>query len=180
MVEFFDILDEFGNKTGKIKNREEVHRDGDWHKSVHIWIVNDKNEVLLQKRSPNKDSHPNMWDISCAGHLTVGDTSISGALREAKEELGLDISSSQLQLIGQRKKASHYTQAFINNEFSDVYLLRLSIDIHELLLQKEEVSDVKFVSLDTFKNMITAKDKTLLMHNEEFEMLFKALSVGDI
>lgn len=113
MGEFFDILDEQGNKTGKIKKREDVHRDGDWHKSVHIWIVNDKNEVLLQKRSPNKDSHPNMWDISCAGHLIAGDTSISGALREAKEELGLDLCSSQLQLIGQRKKASCYTQAFI-------------------------------------------------------------------
>ena len=172
MGEFFDILDEQGNKTGKIKKREDVHRDGDWHKSVHIWIVNDKNEVLLQKRSPNKDSHPNMWDISCAGHLIASDTSISGALREAKEELGLDLCSSQLQLIGQRKKASCYTQAFINNEFSDVYLLRLSIDIHELQLQTEEVSEVKFVSLDTFKNMIRAKDKTLLMHNEEFEMLF--------
>ena len=177
MGEFFDILDEQGNKTGKIKKREDVHRDGDWHKSVHIWIVNDKNEVLLQKRSSNKDSHPNMWDISCAGHLIAGDTSISGALREAKEELGLDLCSSQLQLIGQRKKASCYTQAFINNEFSDVYLLRLSIDIHELQLQTEEVSEVKFVSLDTFKNMIRAKDKTLVMHNEVFEMLFHALGM---
>ena len=118
-----------------------------------------------------------MWDISCAGHLIAGDTSISGALREAKEELGLDLCSSQLQLIGQRKKASCYTQAFINNEFSDVYLLRLSIDIHELQLHAEEVSEVKFVSLDTFKNMIRAKDKTLLMHNEEFEMLFNALGM---
>ena len=96
MVEYFDVLDERGNKTGKIKKREDVHRDGDWHKSIHIWIVNDKNEVLLQKRSSNKDCYPNMWDISCAGHLTAGDTSISGALREIKEELGLDISLSQL------------------------------------------------------------------------------------
>ena len=48
MFEFFDVLDEEGSKTGKIKPREELHRDGDWHKSVHVWIVNDNAEVLLQ------------------------------------------------------------------------------------------------------------------------------------
>lgn len=175
MAEFFDILDEFGNKTGKIKKRDDAHRDGDWHKSVHIWIVNDKNEVFLQRRSPNKDCYLNMWDISCAGHLTAGDTSISGALREIKEELGLDISLSQLQFIGQKKTEDFYSPTFINREFNDVYLLRLSIDVHKLQLQKEEVSEVKFVALDVFKNMIKTKDNTLVMHDEEFEMLFKAL-----
>ena len=92
MVEFFDILDENGNKTGKTKARAEVHRDGDWHKAVHIWIANNKDEILLQKRSPNKDSYPNMWDISSAGHLTAGDDSISEAIREIKEELNAEIS----------------------------------------------------------------------------------------
>ncbi len=177
MVEYFDVLDERGNKTGKIKKREDVHRDGDWHKSIHIWIVNDKNEVLLQKSSPNKDSYPNMWDISCAGHLTAGDTSVSGALREIKEELGLDISLSQLQLIGHRKKAGRYTQTFINNEFSDIYLLHLTIDVNKLQLQKEEVYEVKFVSFNDFRNMIKNEDKTLVMHHEEFELLFKVLGV---
>ena len=44
--EYFDILDENGNKTGQTKLRSEVHRDGDWHKAVHIWIFNDKGEAL--------------------------------------------------------------------------------------------------------------------------------------
>lgn len=175
MVEFFDVLDEEGNKTGEIKLREEVHRDGDWHKSVHIWIVNDKGEVLLQKRSPNKDSHPNMWDISSAGHLVAGDDSLSGALREIKEELGVEVLPERLSLIGTRKKAGKYTQTFINNEFSDVYLLRWSLPLNQLYIQEEEVSAVKYVSLDEFRNMIHSGDKTLLMHREEFEMLFRAL-----
>ncbi len=177
MVEFFDVLDEEGNKTGKIKSREEVHRDGDWHKSVHIWIVNDKGEVLLQKRSPNKDSHPNMWDISSAGHLVAGDDSVSGALREIKEELGVEVLPEQLSLIGTRKKASKYTQTFVNNEFSDVYLLRWSLTLNQLHIQEEEVSAVKYVPLDEFRNMIHSGDKTLLMHGDEFKMLFEALGV---
>ena len=175
MIEFFDILDEQGNKTGKIKARSEVHKDGDWHKGVYIWIVNAKNEILLQKRSPNKDSHPNMWDISCGGHLTVGDDSLSGAVRELKEELGISIQPFQLELIGSNKKSDKYTPTFINNEFDDVYLLRLSLNLNQIIRQKEEVSEVKYVSIVQFRNMIKNKDKTLVMHNDEFEMLFHAL-----
>ena len=175
MTEFFDVLDENGNKTGRTKAREYVHRDGDWHKAVHTWIVNDKNEILLQKRSPNKDSYPNMWDISSAGHLTAGDESLQGAIREIKEELGIDTTPDQFKLIGTRKKAGKYNQAFVNNEFNDVYLLRLSLDISKLHLQEEEVSEVKYVHIDEFRDMIKNNDKTLLMHEDEFEMLFNAL-----
>lgn len=175
MAEFFDILDEQGNKTGKTKARTEVHRDGDWHKAVHIWIVNDKDEILLQKRSPNKDSYPNMWDISSAGHLTAGDDSLQGAIREIKEELGVDVTPSQLKLIGVRKKADKYSQTFINNEFNDVYLLRLSLDLDKITLQEDEVSEVKYIPINKFRSMIKTRDKTLLMHDDEFEMLFKAL-----
>ena len=175
MTEFFDILDENGNKTGKTKARTEVHKDGDWHKAVHIWIVNDKDEILLQKRSPFKDSHPNMWDISSAGHLTAGDNSLLGAIREIKEELGIDILPSQLTLIGTRKSTSRPSAMFINNEFNDVYLLRLSLDINKIVLQEDEVSEVKYIPIDKFRNMIKTKDKNLLMHNDEFVMLFEAL-----
>ena len=77
--EYFDLLDENGNKTGKIKLRNEVHRDGDWHKAVHIWIINENGDVLLQRRCATKDSNPNMLDISSAGHLSAGDNSVSGA-----------------------------------------------------------------------------------------------------
>jgi len=175
MAEFFDVLDEQGNKTGKVKARSEVHRDGDWHKAVHIWIVNDKDEVLLQKRSPNKDSYPNMWDISSAGHLTAGDDSLSGAIREIKEELGIDVKSSRLKLIGVRKKADKCNSTFINNEFNDVYLLSLSLDLDKITLQEEEVAEVRYIPIDEFRRMIKNRDKTLLMHDDEFEMLFKAL-----
>ena len=85
--EYIDLLDENGNKLNTRKKRTEVHRDGDWHKSVHIWIINKNSEILLQRRAADKDSDPNMLDISCAGHLSSGDDSITGAIRELKEEL---------------------------------------------------------------------------------------------
>ncbi len=177
MEEQFDVLDENGVPTGEIKPRSTVHKNGDWHKAVHIWIVNDKNEVLLQKRALNKEFYPDMWDTSCAGHLSTGDTSITGAMRELKEELGLDILPEQLQLIGTRKVSDTFPPDYIDREFNDVYLCRLSLDLDKLMLQKEEVSVVRYVPLAEFKRMVQENDTTLVIEREAFEILFKALSV---
>ena len=170
--EYFDVLDENGNKTGKIKLRSEVHRDGDWHKGVHIWIINDKGEILLQRRCATKDSNPNMLDISSAGHLTAGDESLSGAIRELKEELDLDVNPEELQFIKTLKRNSKYTSTFINNEFDDLYILRTTKGIDEMKYQEEEISEIFFVPYKEFKNMVKNRKEDLLRHEEEFEILF--------
>lgn len=72
MEEYLDVLDADGNKTGIEKPRSLVHRDGDWHRVAHIWVINDKNEILLQRRSHEKDHNPDMLDLSCGGHLSGG------------------------------------------------------------------------------------------------------------
>lgn len=171
--EYFDILDENGNKTGKTKLRSEVHRDGDWHKAIHIWIINDKGDILLQRRCATKDSYPNMLDISCAGHLTAGDDSLTGAVRELKEELNLDIKQEDLQFINTLKRSSKYTETFINNEFADLYILRTNKSIDDMTFQKEEISELFFVPYKKFKGMVNNRQPDLLMHTEEFEILFK-------
>ena len=171
--EYFDILDEKGNKTGKIKLRNEVHKDGDWHKAVHIWIINDKGDLLLQRRCATKDSNPNMLDISCAGHLIAGDDSLTGAIRELKEELDLDVKPSELQYIKTIKRTSKYTATFINNEFDDLYILRTTKNIEDMKYQEEEISEIFFVPYKEFKNMVNNKQPDLLRHDEEFEILFE-------
>ena len=170
--EYFDILDENGNKTGKTKLRSEVHRDGDWHKAVHIWIINDKGDILLQRRCATKDSNPNMLDISSAGHLSAGDSSLDGAIRELKEELNLDVKPNELQFIKTLKRSSKYTSTFLNNEFDDLYILRTNRTIDEMICQKEEISEIFYVSYKDFKNMVQNRQPDLLRHDEEFEILF--------
>lgn len=171
--EYFDVLDENGNKTGETKLRNEVHRDGDWHKAVHIWIINDKGDILLQRRCATKDSNPNMLDISCAGHLTAGDDSLTGAIRELKEELNIEIKPSDLQLIKTIKRSSKYTSTFINNEFDDLYILRTTKKIEDMKYQEEEISEIFFVPYKEFKNMVNNRQPDLLRHDEEFEILFE-------
>ena len=175
MTEYFDVLDENGNKTGKTKARELVHRDGDWHRSVHVWIVNSENRVLLQKRSPIKDSHPNMWDISSAGHLGAGDDSVAAAIREIREELGLTVKPTDLLFLATVKTEGRYNADFINREFSDVYIALISPPASAFALQKEEVSEIKWVSCDELRAMIARRDPDLLMHDRDFELLFAEL-----
>ena len=172
-MEYFDILDENGNPTGQKKLRNQVHKDGDWHKSVHVWIMNEKGELLLQKRSPTKESHPNKWDISFAGHIEAGATSIETVIKEGAEELGIKISEKDIQFLFTYKKSSVLNNGtFINNEFNDVYLLRKELDISKIKLQKEEVSEVKWYSIDELKKALVDRKDEFVSHNEEYEELF--------
>ena len=135
--EYFDVLDENGIKTGKIKLRSDVHKDGDWHKAVHIWILNKNGDILLQRRCATKDSSPNMLNISSAGHLSAGDDSLTGAIRELKEELNLDVKPEELNFIKTIKRTSKkYASAFINNEFDDLYILITDKKITEMKYQE--------------------------------------------
>lgn len=170
--EYFDLLDENGNKIGKTKIRTEVHRDGDQHKAVHIWIINNNGDILLQRRCATKDSNPNMLDISSAGHLSAGDDSLDGAIREVKEELNLDVNKEELQFIKTIKRSSKYTSTFINNEFADLYILRTNKSIDNMKFQKDEISEIFFVPYKQFKEMVNNRQPDLLRHDEEFEILF--------
>ena len=106
-MEYLDICDSEGNLTGERKTKKEAHALGLWHKAAHIWIINSKHEILIQRRSPFINSHPNMWDISAAGHISAGEDSITSAIRETKEELGLQITLEDMVLIGEVKPVSY-------------------------------------------------------------------------
>ena len=84
-VEFFDVIDENGNPTGEVISRDEAHDKGVLHRSVHIWVILEHDgmtEVLLQKRSDNKESFPGMFDTSSAGHVSAGEDALTSAVRE--------------------------------------------------------------------------------------------------
>lgn len=173
IMEYFDVLNEKGEKIGITKLRNEVHRDGDWHRTVHIWVFNNNGEVLLQRRSQDKDSNPNKLDISCGGHLSAGDDSISGGIRELKEELGIDATPSDFKFITTIKKSTKYSETYINREFADMFILHTNKTIDELKFQEEEISEIMFVPYNKFKEMVKNKQPDLLLHDEEYEILFQ-------
>nr|GMD97423.1 nudix hydrolase 3-like [Ipomoea batatas] len=79
-VEYLDVLTKTGEKTGISKPRGDVHRDGDYHRAVNVWIYAESTqELLLQCRADCKDSWPGRWDASSAGHISAGDSSLVSA-----------------------------------------------------------------------------------------------------
>ena len=102
-MEYLDIVDEEGNPTGEIIERTVAHQKGIRHRTSHVWILRknkDTIEVLMQKRSLNKDSYPGCYDISSAGHIPAGCSYKNSALRELKEELGVQAKKEDLHFIG--------------------------------------------------------------------------------
>ncbi len=94
-MEYLDIVDENGFPTGQIVEREKAHAEGIMHRTSHVWLVRKKNgriEALLQKRCDMKESFPGCYDISSAGHIPAGVDFAPSAVRELKEELGIEAS----------------------------------------------------------------------------------------
>ena len=174
-MEYFDLLDENGNKTGKIKLREQVNKDGDWHRGVFVFMINSKKEILLQKRSAIKESNPNRWTVSASGHLVTGDSSYEAAVRETEEELGIKVKTQKLEYLFTVKEQQRPKEGFLDNEFIDIYWLLMDNDIPNFKIQKEEVAEIRWVSYEEFKKMVKNKDKRLVQHDEIHYQLFQQL-----
>lgn len=177
-MEFFDILNSDGSRTGKRKERAQVHKDGDPHGTARIWIVR-KNasgdiELLLQKRAHKKDSFPDCFDASCAGHLSAGQEFMEGALRELYEELGIQAESSDLHFIGMYHKVvktSFYGSQFIDDELSAVYVYLKPVDANALILQEEEVSAVEWMSFSQCMEQILYNSPNFCITSDELQLL---------
>ena len=168
-MEYIDIFDENNNPTGEIKEKTQAHENGDFHRTAHIWIMNDNKELLLQKRSGTKKSHPNCWDISGAGHIRAGETVIEGAIRELKEELGINANENDLKFISIVKSTKNPK----NQEFGYVYLLKCNNKIEEYTFEDNEVSEVKYVYFEDLEKMVADRVEGLLIHEEEYKKLFE-------
>ncbi|HEY4482590.1 MAG TPA: NUDIX domain-containing protein [Candidatus Paceibacterota bacterium] len=175
--ELIDVTDEQGNKTGEVRAKSQVHKLGLWHRTIFIYIMNSKGNLLLQQRALVKESSPGFWDAPVAGHISAGQTSIEAAKREALEELGLALLDSELEYFGvHREQSVQKGGAYVNNEFHDLYLVRKDLQIGDLKLQVEEVAQVRWVSLADLHKMVSEKDPTLLHHNQ-YALLFARLDL---
>lgn len=179
MTELLDVLDENGNPTGNVETKAEIYKKGLWHRSVHIWIINDNKELLVQKRNPNKKTFPNLWAISSAGHVIAGETSIESGLRELKEELNIDASKEELKYLFTVKRIQEHNDSYIR-VFDDVYLLHRNIDVEKTKLQVEELTDIKYVYYEYLETMLKEKDENYVPYTEEHEKLFALLRENDI
>jgi isopentenyldiphosphate isomerase len=146
--ELFDLYDEAGRPLGVSKARALVHRDGDWHKSVHVWVVlvgAAAPAIVLQRRGLAKDSHPGAVDVSVAGHLHAGE-SVDAAIREAHEEIGLALEAKDLVPLGTRRK-SDASGGRRDREIQDIFCVTVARAFETLRPDPDEVAGVLTVAL---------------------------------
>lgn len=127
-LEHFDLYDVEGRGLGRAKARGEVHRDGDWHRSTHIWVFTSNARLLFQRRAPDKDTWPGRFDSAIGGHYRAGEDAAAGIAREAREELGIEVAMDELILLGLRRIES-LEPGIIDRELQDIYLLRRDLPL---------------------------------------------------
>lgn len=136
-MEIWDLIDAQRRPTGETAQRGSVLPQGRYHLVVNVVIFNEKDEMLIQQRHACKDSYPGLWDISAAGSALAGEDSHQAAVRETKEEIGVDID-----LTGVPAALSFAHRQSIQ----DVYILRRELEPAALQLQDTEVQAVRWAS----------------------------------
>lgn len=178
-MEILDVVDENGNPTGETVERKKAHREGIRHRTAHVWLLRrrqDGVEILLQRRSDNKDSFPGCYDISSAGHIPAGTDYIPSALRELEEELGVVTEAASLRYCGQRfihYEEVFYGERFVDNQVSNIYILWMDREAEEFTLQKEEVSEVRWFGLEECMELVKYNRIPHCIMAEELEMVKK-------
>ena len=176
--ELIDVLDENGVKTGQVATRKEVHRQGLWHRAIVVAIINEKNEILLQQRSANKEKNAGLWDISAAGHISCGQDSLSAATREINEEvsvnLGYNVEVKEFRFMYSFRKQQVFREDFIENQFYDFFILRQQgLCKESIKFQTSEVQDIKFVSISELQELRETGE--LVPRDEVYDVLAEYL-----
>ena len=128
--ELWDVYDENRNLTGRVQRRGDMLEGDVYHLVVHIWTRNSKGEFLLTKRSPNK-GFPNMWE-STGGSALAGDDSLTAAVREVREETGVELDPTAGKCVITYRR---------ENYFCDVWLFRHEFDLDAVTLLEGETCD---------------------------------------
>ncbi len=172
--ELFDVLNDKGENTGQRKRRGDIHRDGDWHASVHIWVARRRlsgMEFLLQRRADSKDSFPGRYDAASTGHIDAGEDAISAAIRELREEMGIRARPSELVLLFRRKISEDNIfrgSRFINNEMKWVFLYKGAVPENRIHFELEEISAVCWRSAAEIKAALEKRDSGYCIDLQEF------------
>ncbi len=146
--EVCDIYDIYGNRTGKTFIRGEPLSDGQYVMVVDVWIVNSKDEILIQKRSPYKKDLPGTW-ATHSGCVLAGETSLQACVREPMEEIGIHIKQNQIHKLNRKLRGKLLSENFVVEQ---------NFDINDAVLQEEEVSQIKWVTVPQLKQMANRRE----------------------
>lgn len=150
-MELWDIRDSRGIPTGRTIEKGRTFEDGEYHIAVEAWIINSKGEFLIQKRSSRCVHYPNVWSLT-AGRIQAGEDAKEGCIREVREEIGLELNREELIHL------AHINREDGSHMIWDVFLARRDIPAEELILDPDEVAEVRWVSAGELEHMIRTEE----------------------
>lgn len=172
MKEMLSVFSRDGKYIGS-RTRNFCHSEnpGVYHKSVFIWFINSKGEVLVTKRNQNKKQYPGKWEMAVAGHVDDGETIVDTCLREIKEELGINVLKDEIQYL---------TEWIIDEEWelAQIYLVKKDVDLKDITLEEDELDDVKWLNYNDFLDLLYS-DKFCEYKNKEYKKYIARVLKGE-
>jgi len=147
-LEIWDLYDENRNVTGKYCVRGNEIPDNYYHLVVHVWIKNDNGEYLISQRAENRPSFPLMWEC-VGGSVLKGEDSLQGAIRETKEEVGIDLIETKGNLVYTKIRKVINGKKF--NDIMDVWLFKYNGEVKLNNATTDEVRDIKWMKKEEIK-----------------------------
>ena len=141
-MEIWDLYTADRKLTGKTMIRGEETPEGLYHLGVHAWVRNSEGKYLISQRAAWRDACPLMWE-TVAGSVVAGEDSLTGVLREVKEEIGLDFAPEQARLV-----YSYGGEGLTSRAFVDVYLFEYDGEIDLSKATTDEVLQSKWMTYD--------------------------------
>lgn len=161
--ELFDVVDARGNPTGRVKRRADVHRDGDWHRAIHVWVIGMNVEgsyILFQRRGLDKDTWPGELDCTVGGHLGTGEA-VSDAYREVEEEIGVAVEPEGLRSVGVRIAVNEQPGLYLDREIQYIFFLRDERDLTAFQPNPHELESLVHISLDDLLDLFVGERESI-------------------
>ena len=160
-MEYIQLFDENKNmlNEGIERSRKENIPEGKYFMIILLFIENDNHEFLIQKTSKERD---NVF-ATTGGHVSLGDNNIKTVIKEAKEELGIDLKEDEIEFVYSKKHHIAYC---------DTFYVHKNIDIKDIKVQKEEVDYVEWMSVDKINKLIE-EDKFRKRNVEKFRKVLE-------
>ena len=153
-----DLYDANSNLTGKTYLKGDTIPEGYYPMVVAIAIQNSRGEFLMQKRVPSKGGD---WGVT-GGHPKAGETCDEGIITEVLEELGVDISNQKLEV---------FTSGCDGKDCYKMYYAQMDIDIKDMHIQEEELTEVKWFSIKELEDMVERGD----LNKNQVEFFLKCM-----
>lgn len=157
-----NIVDENDNIIGQ-DSRENIHKKGLLHREIHVWIFNDKGELVFQRRSEKTDTNPGLLDASVGGHVEIGETYEDAAIKELREETGIVAKKNEIIYITKmRRESSRDSRNMANNTFRKVFAYKFSGNEVGLEIEDGKATSLKFWPIERILNLSEVEKKEFI------------------